>query len=114
MRAFIDAREKAESGLLAVLDELVRQGQGFDAAIARLHLAAQYHEQDQPEDLQRVAAQAVELFQAHALHREALAALMLFLEAARARTVTEDTLRQVTRFLQEAQRAPAARFQPSN
>lgn len=106
--------KKAESGLLAVRNELVRQGQGFDVAIACLDLAALYYELDRPEDVQRIAAQAVELFQAHALHREALAALMLFLEAARARTVTEDTLRQVSRFLQDAQRDPAARFQASN
>ncbi|HSL81655.1 MAG TPA: tetratricopeptide repeat protein, partial [Thermoanaerobaculia bacterium] len=104
----------AERGLLAVRDELGRQGQGFDAAIACLDLAALYHEERRTEDVERAAAQAVELFQAHALHREALAALMLFLEAARARTVTEETLRQVTRALHDAQRGPAARFEPSS
>lgn len=103
--------EVAERGLVQVQEELVRQGDGFDAAIAGLHLAALYHQQDRPEDVERVAAQAVDLFQAHALHREALAALMLLRDAARARSLGEETLRQVTRFLQDARRDPAARFQ---
>lgn len=100
----------AERGYLAVRDELAAQEQGFDAALACLDLAALYHREGRTEDLQEAAAQAVDLFQAHALHREALGALVLLRDAAGSRTLTADTITRTSGFLERARRNPGARF----
>lgn len=50
------------------------------------------------------------LFRAHEIHREALSALLLLQEAAAAHRVTVETLHHVARFLGQAARDPAARF----
>ncbi|HUF77878.1 MAG TPA: tetratricopeptide repeat protein [Thermoanaerobaculia bacterium] len=104
----------AERGYLQVLEELVRQRQGFDAPLVCLELASLYHRQKRFQELEKIAAQAVELFQAYALHQEALAALFLLRDAARARTLTADAILRVAGFLREAERAPGARFQDPN
>lgn len=104
----------AERDLLAVLDEFVNQRQGFDAAIVCLDLAGLYHQEGRLEDLEQAATQAVQLFQAHEIHRDALAALLLLQEAAVTRKLTADTIRRIAAFLQEAQRDPAVRFDAPN
>ena len=104
----------AERDLLAVLDELASQRQGFDAALACLDLAALYHQEARLGDLERAATQAVQLFQAHEVHWDALAALLLLQEAALTRTLTAEAIRRVGGFLQEAQRDPTARFDAPN
>lgn len=104
----------AERGYLAVRDELVRQGQGFHVALACLDLAALYHRQKRFGEVEEVAGQAVELFQAHALHQDALTALLLVRDAARQRTLTAKTILRVAGFLREAERSPGARFQRPN
>lgn len=103
-----------ERGLLAVRDELAREGQGFDAAIACLHLAALYHEQGRHRAVAETAAQAVELFQVHALHREALAALLLLRDAAAAGTLTAEAIFRVAAFLRDAEGDPGARLHSTN
>lgn len=100
----------AESGLLAVRDEVARQGQGFHAALVCLDLAALYHEEGRVRELQETAAQAVELFRAHAIHREALAALVLLRDAARSHTLSAETIARIARFVEQARRDPTARL----
>jgi tetratricopeptide (TPR) repeat protein len=104
----------AEQGYLAVREEFVRQCHGFNAALLSLELAALYHGQRRFGELEETAVQAVELFQAYELHQEALAALVLLRDAARARSLTTETIARVTAFLREAERRPAARFHSPN
>ncbi|MFW6012306.1 MAG: tetratricopeptide repeat protein [Gemmatimonadota bacterium] len=106
--------EEAEAGYRAVLKELDRQQKGFLAAHYCLELGALYLEQGRYHDLQTIAARAVQLFQAHETHREALAALVLFRKAAEARHLTAEALQRIRRFLETAQRDPGARFQLQN
>lgn len=101
--------EVAEGALVEVRDEFAAQEHGFNAALVCLDLAELYHRQGRLEDLQEAAGQAVALFRAHEIHREALAALLLLQEAAAARRVTVETLHQVAAFLGEAAKDPAAR-----
>ncbi|MFW6012303.1 MAG: tetratricopeptide repeat protein [bacterium] len=107
--AFGDVDE-AEAGYRAVLEELDRQEHGFNAAHYCLELGGLYLHQGRYEDLEAIAARAVQLFQAHETHREALAALVLLRKAAEARTLTTEALNRIHRFLDIAQRDPAARF----
>jgi tetratricopeptide (TPR) repeat protein len=104
----------AERGYLAVRDEFARQRHGFNAALACLDLAALYHRKRRFAKVEEIAAQAVELFQAHALHQDALAALLLLRDAARERTLSAETILRVAAFLRAAERAPGARFQRPN
>lgn len=105
---------RAERGYLAVKDELTSQGQGFDVALVCLDLAGLYHQQQRFEEVAEIASQAVELFQANALHQEALAALLLLRDAALQRTLTSETILRVAAFLREAERAPTGRSQSPN
>lgn len=100
----------AEAGYLIVREEFVRQRHGFNAALVCLDLAVLYHDQRRFQKLEEVASQAAELFQAYALHQEALASLLLLRDAARARKVTAETILRVAAFLREAERSPEARF----
>lgn len=104
----------AERAYVTLRDHFTAEQHGFNAALVCLELATIQHERDDYEALRTTAAQAVELFQAYALHREALAALVLLYKAIEARTVTADTLLHVTEFLRRAQNDPAARYQEAN
>jgi tetratricopeptide (TPR) repeat protein len=104
----------AEAGYLVVREELVRQRHGFNAALACLDLAVLYHGQGRYRELEEVAGQAVELFQAYALHQEALASLLLLRDAARVRKATVERILRVAAFLRQAERSPEARFGPPN
>ena len=104
----------AERAYLAVRDHFAGQGHGFNAAIACLDLAALYHQEGRLEELRESAGQAVQLFQTHEIHRDALVALLLLQEAAAARRLTAETIQRVAAYLQEAQRDPTARFRAPN
>jgi soluble cytochrome b562 len=112
--AAIGDPEEAERSLLVVRDHFAGQGHGFNAAIACLDLAALYHQEGRFEELREAAGQAVQLFQTHEIHRDALAALLLLQEAITARRLTAETIQRVAAYLQEAQRDPTARFEKPN
>lgn len=105
---------RAERCFLSVLDQLIAQEQGFDAALVSLELALLYHDQGRFEELAGIARQAVELFKAYALHQEALSALVLVRDAAQARTLTVEALRRAASFLRHAAREPSHRANTSN
>jgi tetratricopeptide (TPR) repeat protein len=106
--------ELAEECLREVRDEFGRQEQGFDAALACLDLAALYHREGRHAALRETAARAVRLFEAHEIHRDALAALLLLRDAAAAERVTAETLRRVAEFVRTAAHEPGARFEPES
>jgi len=61
-----------------------------------------------------VATTAVGLFEAQAVHRDALAALVMLRSAVLAEAVTSETLRRVADYLEELRRNPTAHLeQPS-
>lgn len=102
--------ELAEECLVEVREEFGRQEQGFDAALVCLDLAAFYHREGRHAEVREVAGRAVRLFEAHEIHREALAALLMVRDAAAAEHLTAETLRRVVDFLQTAAHRPDARF----
>lgn len=72
----------AERDYLATRDGFISQGIGYDAAMASLDLAVLYLRQGRTAEVRRLAEEMLPLFEAQDVHREALAALSLFLEAA--------------------------------
>jgi tetratricopeptide (TPR) repeat protein len=112
--AALGESEEAERALLAARDHFVEREHGFNSARVCLHLASLYHREGRWEELQDAAAQAVQLFQAYALHQEALAALILLRDAASARQATAEMIQRIAGFLHKAERDPGARFETPN
>jgi hypothetical protein len=67
-------------------------------------------------DVKRLAEEIVPIFEAQDVHREAVAALMLFQEAARQDQLTVKVVREYVKYLRDARTDPSLRFgqtQPS-
>lgn len=101
--------EEAEDGLEGVRQGFIEQGLGFDAALVGLDLALVYLEMGEGRQLRRLAQEMVPIFMAQDIHREAIAALMLFLEAVRKETVTRSMIAELTHCLERSGRRPAER-----
>lgn len=100
----------AEQAFQAVREGFLRKGSGYDAALASLDLALLYLEQQRPADVKRVAEEIVPVFEAQDVHREALAALMLFQDAARLEQLTHHFVHKLASYLEAARRNPALPF----
>ncbi|HSK80745.1 MAG TPA: hypothetical protein VLQ45_30100 [Thermoanaerobaculia bacterium] len=100
----------AERWLTETRDGFVRQGIGYDAAMVSLDLALLYVQEGRTGEVRRVAEEMVPIFAAQDVHREATAALRLFLEAARREEVTAGLVREVAGFLKAARGDAELRF----
>jgi hypothetical protein len=89
------------------MERFVRDHNGYSAALASLDLAVLYAEQGRRAELKRLAAEVVLLLQSQEIQRDALAALLLFQQAAQRDKVTVAVIRKVIRHLEHAQRRPA-------
>lgn len=73
-------------------------------------LALLYLREGRAADVKRLAEEIHPIFQAQDVHREALAALRLFQDAARQEQLTVKVLREYVRYLKEARTDPALKF----
>jgi tetratricopeptide (TPR) repeat protein len=104
--------EEAVADLEAVAGELAALGIAFDAAQASLDLAVLSLRQGRPAEVKRLAGQIVAVFKAQRVHREALAAVIVFHEAAEQERATAELAKKLSDFLRRAQHAPGLRFEP--
>lgn len=102
--------QEAESKLREARKGFIDQGIAYDVALVSLDLALLLAEQQQHGELVELAESTVGVFAAHALHREALAALLLFQQSATARTLTAHRIRQLVTYLEHARSDPSYRF----
>jgi tetratricopeptide (TPR) repeat protein len=102
--------DQAEAALREARDGFVERGIGFDAAIVSLDLATVYLQQGRTGELKRLAAEMVPVFESRDVHQEALAALLLFRQAAEAEEVTLGLLEKIGGYLQRARQNPELRF----
>ncbi len=86
---------EAEGVLRQVREEFIAQGIGYDAALVSLDLALLFLRQGRVGEVKALAAELLPIFGAHDVHREALAALLLFERAAQAELVTLHLLSEV-------------------
>lgn len=100
-------RDEAEMTFLAVRQELLRHGMGYDAALVSLDLAMLYAQDRRTEELKRLAAEIGPIFEARDVHREALAALVLFREACQEERLTPQLADQIAQTLQRERRIKA-------
>jgi len=103
--------EAAERCLTWAQQGFVQQEIAYDAALVSLDLAALYAELGDAEELERLAGEMVPIFRARDIHREALAALAFFRQAAAARAVTVDLVRRLLDFLRSARHDRELRFE---
>ena len=102
--------EAAERSLLAARDGFLGLGIGYDAAMVSLDLALVYLRQERSAEILRLAEEMFPIFESQDVHREAIAALRLFQEAARREEVTADLVRDLAVYFREARRDPSLRF----
>ena len=86
------------------------RGIAYDAALVTLELAVLHLDQRRTREVKVLARQMAPIFKAQGVHREALAALKLFCEAAEKEAATVELARQIVDFLYRAQHNPQLRF----
>jgi transcriptional regulator with XRE-family HTH domain len=100
---------------LAAFDQVRRdfeaRGMGYDCALVSLELAVLHLEQGNTHEVKALTEEMKSLFEAQGVHREALAALKLFCDAARKETLTVELARQVAEYLYRAQNDSELRFE---
>ena len=85
-------------------------GESTDAAMVSLDLALVYATQGKTAELRQLAAEIRTIFSAEDVHREAIAALVFFEEAARQDQATIEVIEDVSASLERARPNPALRF----
>lgn len=106
--------EEAEAALREARDAFVERGIGFDAALVSLDLAMVYALRGDHGQVKRLAAEMVPIFESRDVHQEAIAALLIFKQAAEAERVSLDLLGRIAAWLQRSRRDPDARFEVEN
>lgn len=100
----------AEQAYRETRDGFTAHQMGYDAAMVSLDLAILYLKDGRAAEVQRLAEEMLPIFQAQTVHREALAALRLFQEAARRQELTVEKALEVAAYLRQARAEPSLRF----
>jgi tetratricopeptide (TPR) repeat protein len=104
---------EAEQALAEARRGFLEQGTGFSAALVCLDLAGLYAGQSRPGEMRRLAEEMLPIFHSRDIHREAIAALIVFQQAARMERLSADLLDEIRSFLQRARTDPKLRFEYS-
>jgi transcriptional regulator with XRE-family HTH domain len=91
--------------------EFADRGIAYDSALATLELAVLYLEKGRTSEVKTLAREMAPIFQAQGVHREALATLRLFCEAAERELATVELARKVVEYLYRARYNPLLRFE---
>ncbi|HEV8578285.1 MAG TPA: hypothetical protein VGX68_04320 [Thermoanaerobaculia bacterium] len=100
----------AEAVLREVREKLIERELGFEAALLSLDLAHLYTSQGRSAEVLRLAQEMIPMFRFQDLHREAIAALLVFRKAAEMERATQGLIRDVSTYLQESRSARGLRF----
>ncbi|MEO6191401.1 MAG: helix-turn-helix domain-containing protein [Thermoanaerobaculia bacterium] len=103
--------EQAIEGLSRVREEFTSRGIAYDMALVSLELAVLYLEQQRTPEVRTLARQMTPVFQAQGVHKGALAALRLFLDAVEREVVTVEFARKLVAYFLRAQYDPGLRFE---
>jgi tetratricopeptide (TPR) repeat protein len=99
--------EQAEGIFREVRRSFGEKEMAYDAALATLDLAAVYARQGRSAEMQPLAQEMLPIFESRELHREAIAALIMFQQAAERNNVTLSLIQEVAGCLQRGRRHPA-------
>jgi tetratricopeptide (TPR) repeat protein len=101
--------EQAEAAFSEVRDAFVELGIAYDAALVSLDLAAVFAQQGRSADMRRLAQKMLPLFESLQIDREAMAALLVFCDAARMEQAGLSLVNEVAAFLKRAHHAAGSR-----
>lgn len=115
---WLEAKIRAAQGDLPRAVDLYREVRArfaereisFDVALVSLELAAVYAKQGRTGDVKTLARHLVPVFQAQDVHREALAALALFRQAAEREEVTAELADRLVLYFKQARHDPRLKF----
>lgn len=102
--------KEAEAIFLELIEVFTKDRHSYDVALLSLELAGVYARQGRTADVKRLAAEMLPVFQSFEIHREALAALIVFQKAAEMEQLSVGLVEEVTTFLQRARTNPSLRF----
>jgi tetratricopeptide (TPR) repeat protein len=105
---------RAEETFEDVRCELIEAGIGYDAALVSLDLANLYLRCGETEKMGRLAQEMLPIFKSRDVHREAIAALIVFQKAAEMEKVTLSLVEDLGQYLRRARNNPNLRFRPSS
>lgn len=106
--------EGAEIALREVQRRFVEQGLGYDASMVTLDLADLYLRQGRGEEVRDLATAMFPIFVAQDVHRQALAALAVFQQAAEMDAATIGLVEEIASYLQRARKNPKLIFHQSS
>jgi tetratricopeptide (TPR) repeat protein len=109
--AGLGRREEALAALTGVRRVFLEEKIAYDYALASLELATLHLEQGRPALVKEIAEEMVWIFKSEKVHKEALAALALFREAARREQARAEWTRRMVKYLYRAQGNPRLRFE---
>lgn len=107
----LDELEGAEAAFAEARNGFIAAGNGYTAALVSLDLAMVYVRQGRSGELKRLARLMGPIFEAQDVHREAVAALILFQKAAAAEKVTAESLARLSAYLERAQGNPKLKYE---
>ncbi len=94
----------AEAAFREVQREFLERQMGYDAALVSLDLARLFAQESCTEDLKRLAAELMPIFQSRDVNREAIVALLMFQRACEEERLTVDLARQFSAYLRRERR----------
>lgn len=100
----------AEAAFVRMRDGFLEEGHGYDAAVVSMDLALLYLRQGRTAELKTLAREMLPIFRSQDVHREAVAALVLFQEAVREEQITAAFVRELAAYLDAARTDPTLRF----
>jgi hypothetical protein len=119
---WVEARIKADRGDLAsaesmfqrVREDFLEAEVGYEAAEVSLELAGLYLRQGKTAEVKELARELYPIFKARDVHREAVAALIVFQKAVERETVSVQLVAEIEQYLRQARNDPSLRFHPSS
>jgi tetratricopeptide (TPR) repeat protein len=94
----------AEAAFREVQHEFLERRMGYDAALVSLDLALLFTQEGCVEDLKKLAAELMPVFESRDVHREAIVALLMFQRACEEEKLTVDLVRQLAEYLRRERR----------
>jgi tetratricopeptide (TPR) repeat protein len=100
----LDQLGPAEAAFREVQQEFLKRGMGYDAALVSLDLARLYAQEGCKDELKRLAAELMPVFEARDVQRETLVSLLLFQRACEEERVTVELIQQIAEHLRRERR----------
>jgi tetratricopeptide (TPR) repeat protein len=95
----------AEAAFREAQKEFLERQMGYDAALVSLDLARLFAQEGCTEDLKRLAAEMMPVFQSRDVHREAILALLMFQRACEEERLTVELVREISDYLRRDRRS---------